>query len=93
MSKDYTKKKMCLLGFILIVFLLQTHKIKAQHRVEHNPRNDMKITLSRQEIEKVLLDYANKLVEGYGFNEVVSSSYRDLPPSVELGKQEPKEEQ
>jgi hypothetical protein len=53
----------------------------------------MKITLTRQEIEKVLLDYANKLVESYGFNQVVSSSYRDLPPSIELAKEEPKEEE
>jgi hypothetical protein len=44
----------------------------------------MKITLSSKEIEKILLDYANKLIEGYGFNEVVSGSYRDLPASVDL---------
>jgi hypothetical protein len=53
----------------------------------------MKITLTRQEIEKILLDYANNLVVGYGFNEVVSGHYRDLPPSIELGKQEPKEQE
>lgn len=53
----------------------------------------MKITLTRQEIEKVLLDYANKLVEGYGFNQVVSVSYRDLPASIELAKKEPKEQE
>jgi hypothetical protein len=53
----------------------------------------MKITLSRQEIEQILLDYANKLVEGYGFNQVISGSYRDLPPSIELAKEEPKEEE
>lgn len=44
----------------------------------------MKITLEREEIEKILLDYANRLVTGYNFNEVVSSSYRDLPPTVDL---------
>jgi hypothetical protein len=70
-------------------FLLQTHKIEAQH----NQRNDMKITLSRQEIEKILLDYANNLVEGYGFNEVVGNSYRDIPSSVDLVKVEPKEQE
>jgi type III secretory pathway lipoprotein EscJ len=70
-------------------FLLQTHKIEAQH----NQRNDMKITLSRQEVEKILLDYANKLVEGYGFNEVVGGSYRDIPSSVDLVKTEPKEQE
>jgi hypothetical protein len=60
---------------------------------QHNQRNDMKITLSRQEIEKILLDYANNLVEGYGFNEVVGGSYRDIPPSVDLVKVEPKEQE
>ena len=44
----------------------------------------MKITLDREEIEKILLDYANRLVNGCDFNKVVSGSYRDLPPSVEL---------
>jgi hypothetical protein len=53
----------------------------------------MKITLSRQEIEKILLDYANNLVEGYGFNEVVGGSYRDIPTSVDLVKVEPKEQE
>ena len=83
------KKKFCLLGFVLMFFLLQANKIEAQH----NQRNDMKITLSRQEIEKILLDYANRLVEGYGFNEVVGGSYRDIPPSVDLVKVEPKEQE
>lgn len=53
----------------------------------------MKITLSREEVEKILLDYANRLVEGYGFNQVVGGSYRDLPSSVDLVKVEPKEEE
>jgi hypothetical protein len=60
---------------------------------QHNQRNDMKITLSRQEIEQILIDYANNLVKGYGFNEVVTSSYRDIPPSVDLVKEEPKEQE
>ena len=51
----------------------------------------MKITLSREEVEKILLDYANKLIEGYGFNEVVPGSYRDLPPTLDLVRSEPKE--
>ena len=53
----------------------------------------MKITLSRQEVEKILLDYANNLVEVYGFNEVVGGSYRDIPSSVDLVKVEPKEQE
>lgn len=69
-------------------FLLKPHKIEAQH----NQRNEMKITLSRQEVEKILLDYANKLVEGYGFNEVVGGSYRDIPTSVDLVKVEKEQE-
>ena len=72
-----------------MVFLFLGNKIEAQH----NQRNDMKITLSRQEVEKILLDYANNLVEGYGFNEVVGGSYRDIPSSVDLVKVEPKEQE
>jgi hypothetical protein len=53
----------------------------------------MKITLSRAEVEKILLDYANKIVEGYGFNEVVADSYRHLPESITLARLEPKEVQ
>jgi len=52
----------------------------------------MKITLSREEVEKIILDYANKFVEGYGFNAVVSCTYYDLQ-SVEVVKSEPKEVQ
>lgn len=53
----------------------------------------MKITLSRQEVEKILLDYANKLVDGYDFNEVVGGSYRDMPSYVELVKTESKDQE
>jgi hypothetical protein len=53
----------------------------------------MKITLSRAEVEKIVLDYANKMVEGYGFNEVVADSYRHLPDSITLVRSEPKEVQ
>jgi hypothetical protein len=48
----------------------------------------MKITLSRQEVEKILLDYANRLVENHGFDEVVGNSYRDLPSSVDIVKKD-----
>tara|TARA_R110000868_G_scaffold249135_2_gene505659 strand:+ start:1258 stop:1422 length:165 start_codon:yes stop_codon:yes gene_type:complete len=53
----------------------------------------MKITLSRAEVEKILLDYANKMIADYGFNEVVADSYRHLPESITLAKIEPKEVQ
>jgi len=53
----------------------------------------MVITLTRKEVEIILLEYANKIVQGYGFNDVVASSYRDLPATVELVRSEPKEVQ
>ena len=46
----------------------------------------MKIKFTRAEVEKIILDYANKMIEGYGFNCVSGSSYRDLPSSIELTK-------
>jgi hypothetical protein len=46
----------------------------------------MKIEFTRAEIEKILLDYANRMIEGYGFNHVKGGSYRDLPASIELTK-------
>jgi hypothetical protein len=46
----------------------------------------MKIQFTKQEVEKILLDYANKMIEGYGFNQVIGGSYRNLPESVELVK-------
>lgn len=48
----------------------------------------MKIEFTKQEVEKILLDYANKMVEGYGFNEVIGGSYRQLPSTVEVVKVE-----
>ena len=48
----------------------------------------MKITMTRAEVEKILLDYANRMIEGYGFNHVEGSSYRGLPESIELTKEE-----
>ena len=53
----------------------------------------MKITFTRAEVEKILLDYANKMVENYGFNEVVADSYRQLPDGITLVRSEPKEVQ
>ena len=52
----------------------------------------MKIEFTRAEVEKILLDYANKMLEGYGFNTVEGSSYRGLPESVELTKEEKNED-
>ena len=51
----------------------------------------MKIEFTRAEVEKIILDYANKMVEGYGFNSVESGAYRDLPLSVKLTKKEQNE--
>lgn len=52
----------------------------------------MKIEFTRAEVEKILLDYANKMLEGYGFNTVEGGSYRGLPESVELTKEEKNED-
>lgn len=52
----------------------------------------MKIEFTRAEVEKILLDYANKMLEGYGFNTVEGGSYRGLPASVELTKEEKNED-
>lgn len=52
----------------------------------------MQIELTKQEVEKILLDYANKVIEGYCFNAVVSGSYRELPDTVKLVKVETKDE-
>lgn len=48
----------------------------------------MKIEFTRAEVEKILLNYANRMIEGYGFNHVEGSSYRGLPESIELTKEE-----
>ena len=53
----------------------------------------MVITLSDKEVEIILLEYANKIVPGYGFNKVVASSYRNLPATIELVRSESKEVQ
>jgi hypothetical protein len=48
----------------------------------------MVITLSRKEVEKILLDYANKLIEGHNFNDVAAGSYHNLPGTIELSCKE-----
>jgi len=48
----------------------------------------MKIEFTRAEVEKILLDYANKMVEGYGFNSVEANSYTGMPSSFEITKEE-----
>lgn len=52
----------------------------------------MQIELTRQEVEKILLDYANKVFQGYWFDSVVSGSYRELPDTVKIVKLETKDE-
>ena len=46
----------------------------------------MEITLNRQEVEKIILDYVNKLVEGYGFDLIKSGSYYELPDKINVTK-------
>ena len=52
----------------------------------------MKIQFTRAEVEKIILDYANKMLEGYGFNSVEGSNYRGLPETIELTKEEKDED-
>jgi len=51
----------------------------------------MKIQFTRAEVEKILLDYANNMLQGYGFNTVEGSNYRGLPETIELTKEEKNE--
>ena len=48
----------------------------------------MKIEFTRAEVEKIILDYANKMIEGYGFNCVEANSYTGMPAFFELTKEE-----
>lgn len=48
----------------------------------------MKIKFTRAEVEKIILDYANKMVEGYGFNSVEGKGYTGMPASFEITKEE-----
>jgi hypothetical protein len=50
----------------------------------------MKIEFTREEVEQIILNYANKATLGQGFNTVSGASYRDLPPSVIVEKKEVK---
>jgi hypothetical protein len=42
----------------------------------------MKIEFTREEVEQIILNYANNCILGEGFNSVSGSSYRDIPSSV-----------
>lgn len=46
----------------------------------------MEIKLDRQEVEKIILDYVNKLVEGYSFDLIKSGSYYELPDKISVTK-------
>lgn len=48
----------------------------------------MKLELTRAEVEKILLEYANNLVQGQKFNNVKGGPYMDLPDTVTLTKTE-----
>lgn len=50
----------------------------------------MKIEFTKEEIEQIILNYANKYVLGQGFNTVTGGSYRDLPASIIVEKKEVK---
>lgn len=51
----------------------------------------MKIELTRAEVERILLEYANSMVQNQLFNEVESNSYREIPDTITISKTEPKE--
>ena len=46
----------------------------------------MKIEFTCAEIERIILDYANKLIPNANFDEVRGSSYRDLPTTIIVEK-------
>lgn len=48
----------------------------------------MKIEFTRAEIERIILAYVNAALPGQDFNTVGGSSYRDLPSSVVVSKEE-----
>ena len=47
----------------------------------------MKIELTRAEVERIILDYANSLVPGYGFNDV-RGGYSFIPTTVTVEKKD-----
>tara|TARA_R110000822_G_scaffold243536_1_gene372455 strand:- start:437 stop:592 length:156 start_codon:yes stop_codon:yes gene_type:complete len=48
----------------------------------------MKIEFTRAEIERILLDHANKLVPYANFDSVKGNSYRDLPDAIIVEKKD-----
>ena len=48
----------------------------------------MKIEFTRAEIERIILDYANKLVSCEEFDSVKGNSYRDLPDAIIVEKKD-----
>jgi len=47
----------------------------------------MKIEFTRAEIERIILNYANTLIEGYGFNQF-ETRYSTMPSSITVSKKE-----
>lgn len=48
----------------------------------------MKIEFTRAEIERIILDHANKLVPSAEFDQVKDVSYRGLPDAIIVEKQD-----
>lgn len=48
----------------------------------------MKIEFTRAEIERIIMDYANKLIPNANFDEVRGSSYSSLPTTIIVEKKD-----
>jgi len=48
----------------------------------------MKLEFTRAEIERIILDHANKLIPSAEFNHVKDVSYRGLPEAIGVEKQD-----
>lgn len=48
----------------------------------------MKIEFTSAEVERIILDYANRLIPNANFDEVRGSSYRDLPTTIIVEKKD-----
>ena len=46
----------------------------------------MKIEFTRAEIERIIMDYANKLIPNANFDEVRGGSYGSLPTTIVVEK-------
>lgn len=46
----------------------------------------MKIEFTRAEIERIIMDYANKLIPNANFDSVKGTPYRDLPETIVVEK-------